>query len=179
MYCRESRQTPDRQLLKWFLLNVSLCSNAQRAQNPSACANAWPGNRFSSVPPRQRWCSVPRIWSCSCRCHKFDVLCWEINKCVCWHACEQDARESSRKGFNLEDADRHSGKNCECQRRAKKWAKKNRHKKSESEKARNLKILMEKPGFCMYSGQHTQNKAREFKDEQKILDNHVWELMNP
>lgn len=134
---------------------------------------------FKSTPPRQRSCSVPRIWSCSCRCHKFDVLCWEINKCICWIACEQDARESSRKGFNLEDADRHSGKNCECQRRAKKWAKKNRHKKSESEKARNLKILMEKPGFCMYSTQHTHNKAREFKDEQKILDNHVWELMNP
>jgi len=98
---------------------------------------------------------------------------------VCWIACEQNARKSSKKGFNLEDADRHTGKNCECQRRAKKWAEKNRHKKSESENARNLKILMEKPDFCMYSSQHTQNKVREFKDEQKILDNHVWELTNP
>ena len=52
-------------------------------------------------------------------------------------------------------------------------------KKPETENARNLKILMKGPIFVCIPPPRTHNKAREFKDEQKILDNHVWELMNP
>ena len=116
---------------------------------------------FKSTPPRQRSCSVPRIWSCSCRCHKFDVLCWEINKCICWIACEQNVRKSSRKGFNLEDADRHTGKNCECQRRAKYWAEKISTKKTRNRKCAKFENFDEGGRFLyVFQPPHPQQSTR-------------------
>ena len=68
-----------------------------------------------------RSCSVPRLWSCLCLCHKFDVLCGGGGKkCSCWTAAETNAGK-----FPLENADGHWGENCECQKRARAWANKN------------------------------------------------------
>lgn len=80
---------------------------------------------------RKKSCSVPRLWSCLCLCHKFDVLCGggAGNKCVCWSACEQNAQKTP--GFNVEDADQHAAKllKCECRLVYEKYAEKNEQKK--------------------------------------------------
>ena len=99
-----------------------------------------PGIPLFPFSLRKKSCSVPRLWSCLCLCHKFDILCGNGvgNKCVCWKACEQNAKKTSSCGFNIEDADHHMSKimKCECRAVAEKFAQKERFLPSPSSQAK-------------------------------------------
>ena len=101
-------------------------------------------------PLRKRSCSVPRLWSCLCLCHRFKVKCGVGGKkCACWGTAKTKAGKEV-----LEDADGHQGRRCACQRRVRVWAKKNQKTKPEK-------------------------KMRRVAYKQQTADDHVWELMNP